>query len=719
MTHSKAPWLTRGSAIALMMAAAIALAACGGGGGLNEDESATLEERLDTAEANAAAALVAQQAEEAARIAAEAAQATAEAEKATAEAEKAVADAAREVAVADAAAAEMAKATAEAETATAEAARELAVAAREVAVAEAAAAETDRLAAEAEKATADAARELAVAAKKTAEADAAAARAATKTAEDEAAAARTDQQAAEKARDAAKVAQTLAEENADAQVALAVTANMAAQVAADAAEQAKAALTVARDMQKQAEVDRDAAIAAEAEAQRLLGLAQAARTDEVQRRQEAERQAEQQQEQLQQQLTEAEQAALNARALSYIAAIHDGGGAMTRSGVTVTYMRGSTLKINPGGNFETGSGAPAISGFTPRTYTREVGVSGEQTLYHYTNIQAPGTRAFWKIHGLEVEAAAATALNVNTANNPTPTGTPRVVRAGDAPLDYETAATYDIAVSGTYDGVSGTYTCAGSTCTISDGLDEGAEVTAADFNASAFATLSGQREFVIGSWSFKPGSINSGVRQDQDTEYLYFGIWVEEPNLASGMHDYEFITGGSSPFTAVPELSGTAKFRGGAVGKYVTRDQVGDNAKIGTFTAAANFTAVFGNTPTLEGRITDFRNGSEALTGWSVYLGGENNQPAVFASGALTDENASARVGGVSATGTWDATLYGTPNPGRADLADEDDAATKYPLARYPKADLAGLVGNFHATNNEMAADATAALAGAFAATPQ
>ena len=47
MTNSKAPWLARGSAIALMMAAGIALAACGGGGGLNEDESATLEERLE------------------------------------------------------------------------------------------------------------------------------------------------------------------------------------------------------------------------------------------------------------------------------------------------------------------------------------------------------------------------------------------------------------------------------------------------------------------------------------------------------------------------------------------------------------------------------------------------------------------------------------------------------------------------------------------------
>ena len=288
MTHSKAPWLTRGSAIALMMAAGIALAACGGGGGLNEDEAAGLKQQLDEAQTQAAAALAAQQVEEAARIAAEAAQATAEAEKATAEAEKAVADAAREVAVADAAAAEMAKATAEAETATAEAARELAVAAREVAVAEAAAAETDRLAAEAETATADAARELAVAAKKTAEADAAAARAATKTAEDDAAAARTAQQAAETARDAAEAAQTLAEENADEQVALAETAKMEARDAADAVEQAEAALIVAQDMQKAAEDERDAAVTAEATARQQLQTALAATTAEERRRQAAE-----------------------------------------------------------------------------------------------------------------------------------------------------------------------------------------------------------------------------------------------------------------------------------------------------------------------------------------------------------------------------------------------------------------------------------------------
>ena len=61
--------------------------------------------------------------------------------------------------------------------------------------------------------------------------------------------------------------------------------------------------------------------------------------------------------------------------------------------------------INPNGNFDRGSGAPSISGFTARPYTRQVGVSGEQTVYLYTNIQAPGTRAFWKVHGLKVTGA--------------------------------------------------------------------------------------------------------------------------------------------------------------------------------------------------------------------------------------------------------------------------------------------------------------------------
>ena len=84
MTNSKAPWLTRGGAIALMAAAAIALAACSGGGGLNEDEAAGLRGELEAAQLQATA-------DAAARVTAVAEAALAQTAKETAEAEATVA----------------------------------------------------------------------------------------------------------------------------------------------------------------------------------------------------------------------------------------------------------------------------------------------------------------------------------------------------------------------------------------------------------------------------------------------------------------------------------------------------------------------------------------------------------------------------------------------------------------------------------------------------
>ena len=408
---------------------------------------------------------------------------------------------------------------------------------------------------------------------------------------------------------------------------------------------------------------------------------------------------------------EAEQGELNARALTYIAAINDGG--TDRTSVTVTYERGSTLKINPGGNFETGSGAPAISGFTPRTRTREVGVSGEQTVYLYTNIQAPGTRHFWKIHGLNVSDA--TSQTNQESYNPTPTEAAQYITD-----NTDTTMASGVRVSGRFDGVFGTFTCTVSgTCT---GAKTGNG--ALDLTGLVGAPVDGKRSFSAGTWTFKPSSITSGVRQMRDTEHLYFGIWTQEPNVASEEHMYQYIVGGSNEAQgSVPaqtltygDLTGTAKFVGGAVGKYVTRDQVGDNAAIGTFTAAANLTADF-DANTLEGRITNFRDGSRTLANWNVYLGGTATGPVTGFAGSVTDGVVAASIGGVDATGTWDATLHGTDNPGQTQLAAD---RAKYPLARYPVADLAGITGNFHASTHPAAAgDATAALAGAFGATLQ
>ena len=403
---------------------------------------------------------------------------------------------------------------------------------------------------------------------------------------------------------------------------------------------------------------------------------------------------------LQDQLTEAEQATVNARAGAYLGALTPAGDAMPtpRTGVSVTHDRGGSLTINPGGNFQTGSGAPGISGFTARAYTREVGVEGEETLYLYTNIQAPSTRHFWKIHGLEVDSAH------DDDFNPTPTASARYITDSTD----STMAT-GVRVSGRYDGVSGTFTCVDSDCMGEKGTEAGNVVL-----ADLVPLVDGERSFAQGIWTFKPSSITSGVSQMRDREHLYFGIWVREPNVASEEHAFQYIAGGLSNGTPGTEtltnfgaLSGTATFGGGAIGKYVTRNQVGENAKIGTFTASANFTANF-DADNLEGRITNFRDGGQALPGdWNVYLGATDNMPATFTGGSLTGGVSSGRIGGVPATGDWSATLYGTDNIVLAETDRED-----YPATRYPVADLAGLTGSFRASS------INTALAGTFGATP-
>ena len=160
-------------------------------------------------------------------------------------------------------------------------------------------------------------------------------------------------------------------------------------------------------------------------------------------------------------------------------------------------------------------------------------------------------------------------------------------------------------------------------------------------------------------------------------------------------------------------LTGSATFRGGAVGRYVTQGQVGGrNATIGTFTATATLNADFGAADasgTLSGSITDFREGGSPLSGWRVTLGSDGNVgvPSTITTGAATGTTV-ANVGGLSVGGSWGATFHGSDNDGGTELTD----TVKYPPAQYPPVDLAGVSGWFDATGLD------ASLAGAFAATP-
>ena len=339
-----------------------------------------------------------------------------------------------------------------------------------------------------------------------------------------------------------------------------------------------------------------------------------------------------------------------------------------------------------GGVFKPAPLAPRISGFSGRRFTRSTGTATapiEETAYVYTDIQSPGTRAFWKVYGLDEpmdstnQAKARASGSVSYRTN----------------AQNETTAT----LSGSFDGAGGKFTCEGDSSLCSATITRGVP----DFT---------------GTWTFKPGSLTNGVTLRQDAEFLYFGIWQSMPGATSDAHDFQVIHGGNpdSYTGAAGALSGTATFRGGAIGKYVTRHQVGRNARIGTFTADAELNAVFGASPTLAGTIRNFREGGSDLGGWLVTLGHADNpaDPATLTGGVVTDGAVDASIGGAPATGVWNATLYASDNETLSDRA-------LYPLAQYPEADLAGVAGRFEASDVADAADANVAIAGAFAATPR
>ena len=545
-------------------------------------------------------------------------------------------------------------------------------------------------------------------------------------AQTEAETAKTRAETAQAMADAAEIRATAAQAAAD----RAIEDRDTAQTEAAEAIAARDAAVRERDA---AVAARDTAVADAAQARADLQSAEAARAA-------AEAQAKAEEEAKK----EAEQADLNSRAGQFIGELDDTGTGTQRA-ATVAWMRGESKMVDPsGGTYTKGSAAPSISGFSGDSFTRQTATTTattttiiDETAYIYTNIQSPGTKAFWKKYGAtgtSTEVTASVALRGSSAQPGEPDTTPTDPNNLEATQGRQFAT---LVVSGSFDGAAGRFTCAtgcsgGTVGADRDGDDSGAvgigDFVTFDNGVPTFADAT--------NWIFTPNSLTTGVTLDQDEEFLYFGIWSSVPQIASEAHDFQVIFNGSNPYTSVgvvPSTNepGTATFAGGAIGKYVTRNQVGQNARLGTFTADARLTATFGTAgstppgPTLSGTIDNFREGGANLSGWFVTLGGGGSpasaaEPVAFADGTVGIDAGlvAALIGGVPTTGTWAATLYGTPNV-REDAATWPE--TEYPYSRYPTADLAGIAGRFEASNAIGTADASTAevaIAGAFAATP-
>ena len=223
---------------------------------------------------------------------------------------------------------------------------------------------------------------------------------------------------------------------------------------------------------------------------------------------------------------------------------------------------------------------------------------------------------------------------------------------GDDPADDADAA---FTTAGSYNGATGTYTCAGGAagCTVT--LDAMGMLTA-----------------MSDGWIFTP---DAGVTSDvPDGDYLHYGFWLQRTTDAMGAVTYDEVeTFAGSAVAAsgnVGSLTGSATYRGGTAGVYVRNvynpDGTIDRATAGHFTADATLTATFGQVVdannegtiapnllyTLRGTIDGFRlSGGEANT-WSVALQGDITESSGTAAGT-------ARGGVAGRDGSFDATFHG------------------------------------------------------------
>lgn len=217
------------------------------------------------------------------------------------------------------------------------------------------------------------------------------------------------------------------------------------------------------------------------------------------------------------------------------------------------------------------------------------------------------------------------------------------------------------AVSGSFLGVSGTYTCGTTDCALSR------ESGSANFTLGA------------GNWQFTPGPNAMVSVPDQD--WMVYGAWMTTPDNTAGPHRIGRFYNGFDVYAAGDNFDatndagvhGTAKYDGGAAGIYV------DGTESGLFTATATLTANFdvnGNGTaddgdySISGRIHDFRGTNGVYLGSDTAAnpndpneGGENDWVVMLSSSTLadigTDSTTSGSADGLPWAGNWQGTLFG------------------------------------------------------------
>ena len=216
--------------------------------------------------------------------------------------------------------------------------------------------------------------------------------------------------------------------------------------------------------------------------------------------------------------------------------------------------------------------------------------------------------------------------------------------------------------SGRLHDVPGTFVCEGADCMLT--VTGAYNLADAESNPNRLNAVTLTTD---GTLYFKPSSASAPVSLceetsqclAQDTEYMAFGWWREEPTGVEGYQFEAFAGDGASTTTSVT-ATGTAEYNGTAVGMYVEQSQVGAGTVVkrqGEFVADARLEATFDTGGGIKGTIDGFNTtptgGSSApitAGSWVVKLEGDT-------AGSLADigANGVARIErlGPDGTGTW------------------------------------------------------------------
>ena len=283
----------------------------------------------------------------------------------------------------------------------------------------------------------------------------------------------------------------------------------------------------------------------------------------------------------------------------------------TGGDTTVTLMNSNEntgqedVAFDPAYASSTDATTPAITGWSGDTQVREgEGTTPSEYVTVYTNIKSA------KPMKLTHDNTALERLIELPGN---------VIVLDDDGLMYTGSDTDDAddeTVTGTVNGIPGTFTCAVGSCGVTFATAGGgvAENTVATLTSNS-------------TWSFT-STENMESEADEVADYLYFGSWLQ---MADEDGDYAFQTfsGGDMPYTTndMTNVKGEATYDGAAAGRYVMKELelvdgqvMPTSATHGQFTAAVALTAYFGGDDvsmtdqfSINGTVTNFKDGDTSL----------------------------------------------------------------------------------------------------------